>query len=79
MRTIRPLLALGALLATTPALSAQTVVRTQTHVERMVFAQGPVTIDEARYIATRSGAIAWAVPSGVAMPMPNRNNITSAT
>ena len=54
MRTIRPLLALAALLATTPALSAQTVVRTQTH-DRMVVAQGPVTIDEARYIAARSG------------------------
>jgi hypothetical protein len=51
MRTIRPLLALAALLATTPVLSAQT----ETHVDRMVVAQGPVTIDEARYIAARSG------------------------
>lgn len=55
MRRIRPLLVLAALLATTPVLSAQTVVRTQTRVDRMVVAQGPVTIDEARYIAARSG------------------------
>jgi hypothetical protein len=52
---IRPLLALAAVLATTSVLSAQTVIRTQTRVDRTVVAQGPVTMDEARYIAARSG------------------------
>jgi len=48
---IRPLLALAAVLATTSVLSAQTAVR----VDRTIVVQGPVTMDEARYIAARSG------------------------
>lgn len=55
MRMIRPLLALAAVLATSSVLSAQTVVHTQKRVDRAVVVQGPVMIDEARYIAARNG------------------------
>ena len=55
MRMTRPLLALAAVFATTSVLSAQTVVHPQTRVGRTVVVQGPVAIDEARYIAARSG------------------------
>lgn len=55
MRMIHPLLAFAALLATTPALSAQTAGRTHARVDRVIVTQGPVTMDEARFIAARRG------------------------